>query len=77
MASYRKRSNKWQARISRTGLEPITKTFGSLNDAERWARVIETQLDLGTYAESSEAKRTTVADLIGRYRREVILIYTP
>ena len=71
MASYRKRLNKWQVRIHRLGIEPIARSFESRADAERWAREIETRLDSGSYADHSEAKRTTLSDLIERYRHEV------
>jgi integrase len=71
MASYRKRLNKWQVRIHRLGNKPITKSFKNRADADRWARHIESQMDTGVYTDLSEAKRTTIADLIERYRQDV------
>jgi hypothetical protein len=38
MANFRKRSNKWQARVQRKNYPSRTKTFVNLNDAKLWAR---------------------------------------
>lgn len=71
MASYRKRLNKWQARVHNQGIKAVTKSFGNHANAERWARQVESRLDAGSYAEHSEARRTTVTDLIERYWQDV------
>lgn len=47
MASFRKRQNKWQARIQRKGFPDITKSFSQFSVASQWARKIERELDLG------------------------------
>ena len=49
MASFRQRSNKWQARVSRDGYPDQVKTFGVRVDAERWARSVEAEMDKGSY----------------------------
>ena len=41
MASFRKRQNKWQARIQRKGQPTITKSFNQFSVASQWARKIE------------------------------------
>ena len=71
MASIRRRSDKWQARITRRGFTPVTKSFLNKADAERWARQAEAQLDQGTFVNTAEAQRTTIAEIIERYRLEV------
>ena len=71
MASIRKHGNKWQIRITRRGCATATKSFVNKSDAERWGRQVETQLDRGTFIDNSEAQRTSLADAIERYRREV------
>ncbi len=71
MASFRQRNNKWQARISRDGHPEQVKTFEAKADAERWARSVESDMDKGHFVSVSEAQRTTLADLIQRYLREV------
>ena len=71
MASIRKHGTKWQVRIIRRGYTPISKSFVTKPDAERWSRKIETQIDQGSFVDTTEAQRTTVADIIERYRLEV------
>ena len=71
MASFRQRSNKWQARISRDGHPDQVKTFETKADAERWARSVESEMDKGHFVSVSEAQRTTLGDVIERYLVEV------
>ncbi|MFM7009673.1 MAG: tyrosine-type recombinase/integrase, partial [Betaproteobacteria bacterium] len=40
-------------------------------DAEKWARALETEIDRGLFVDISEAQRTTFGDLIARYLVEV------
>ena len=71
MASIRYRQNRWQARVRRRGYPDETKTFTTRQDAEKWARSIETDIDKGQFVNVSEAQRTTFGDLIARYLAEV------
>jgi integrase len=71
MASFRQRSNKWQARVSRDGYPDQVKTFEARVDAERWARSVETAMDKGAFVDTQEAQRTTLRELILRYAQEV------
>jgi len=71
MAAFRYRNNKWQARIQRKGKRTIAKSFISKQDAEKWARSIEVDLDKNTYINTSLAEKTTFKELIERYMREV------
>lgn len=71
MASFRQRGGKWQARVLREGYPDQTKTFETKADAEKWARAIESEIDKGQFVNVSEAQRTTLGDLIGRYLVEV------
>lgn len=73
MAAIAQRENgKWQAKIRRTGAPPISKTFATKADAERWARSVERDLDTGSFLPTDEADRTTFADALDRYRREAL-----
>ncbi|MBU3636981.1 site-specific integrase [Polynucleobacter sp. es-MAR-4] len=72
MASIRNRQGKWQARIIRKGYAPITKSFLAKQDAERWARQIESDIDKGSYTNSVFADRTTFSEVIQRYIQEVV-----
>jgi hypothetical protein len=47
MATLRNRTGKWQARVVRKGHAPLTKTFQTKQDAERWARQVESDMDKG------------------------------
>jgi integrase len=71
MASIRQRNGKWQARVIRKGHPPQARTFSSKQDAERWARGVETEIDRGSYTSRTEADRTTLGDVIARYCAEV------
>lgn len=41
-------------------------------DAEAWSRMNEKQMDKGIYLDRSEAARTTLGEILLRYKREVI-----
>ena len=71
MATFRNRDGKWQARVRRQGYAGITKSFTTLQDAEKWARSIEIELDKNTYTNTNLAEKTTFKVLIERYMREV------
>ncbi len=73
MAAIAQRENgKWQAKIRRTGAPPISKTFATKADAERWARATERDLDTGSFLPTDEADKTTFSDALDRYRREAL-----
>jgi integrase len=76
MATIRSRKNKhgnvvWQAIIRKQGQQALSKTFDYKEDAQRWARAIEREMDTSTFIPSSVAERTTVAEVLDRYQREV------
>lgn len=71
MASIRRRGNRWQARVARKGFEPEAKTFSSKQDAEKWSRSIEREMDIGTYTSRTIAESTTLGQVLKRYRTEV------
>ena len=73
MATIRKHRDKYQARVRRKGYPAITKSFSRLSDAKEWAREIERQADRRELAPiSKELDKTTLADLVRRYRAEVV-----
>jgi hypothetical protein len=74
MASYRKRqSGRWQAQIRRKGYRPQTRSFRTKTAAEAWVRSIETEMDQGCFLPQNEVARTTLGELLERYRREVTI----
>ena len=76
MATFRKRPgpggrSAWQAQIIRRGHEPQYRTFDTKAEAEAWARQIESEIDRGVFVSRAEATRTTIAEALSRYGREV------
>lgn len=71
MATFRKRGERWQVRIQRRGHPPLTKSFLTRQDADKWARLTESELERGLYICPAEAQRTTLAEALDRYKREV------
>ena len=69
MASIRNRNGVWQARITRKGQEPVSKSFTTRHDAERWARQIETQIDQGRFVSLKQDERTTAKEMRDMFQR--------
>lgn len=71
MASISYRNNRWHVRVGRKGHPSETRSFGTRQDAERWARGLEADMDRGAYMPLGEAQPITLGDLIERYLVEV------
>ncbi|RIX44607.1 MAG: site-specific integrase [Rhodocyclales bacterium GT-UBC] len=71
MASIRERNGRWQARVTRNGFMPETRSFDSHDAAVKWARAIEAEIDKGVFVSLKEAERTTLKDILNRYSDEV------
>jgi integrase len=69
MASFRKRGDKWQARVHRKDHSPVVRSFNTKTDAVKWARHTESQLDLGTLA--PKAAMPPLMRIVDRYLAEV------
>lgn len=67
MASIRKHGNGWQARVRRLGFPVEIKTFSTKSEAERWSRLMESEMDRGLFVSRAEAEKTTFGDIIQRY----------
>ena len=70
MAAIRKRSDKWQARVKRNG-QSLDKTFLTKADAERWARIVESDIERGVFKSPSELSGLTLKAALLRYGQEV------
>ena len=57
MASIRKRGARWQVQIRRQGYPQLIKSFQTREDAMRWARLRETELDRGIIPDIYPQKR--------------------
>lgn len=72
MATIRKRGPyQWEARIRRKGWPLQCKTFEKKQDAEEWARDIESEMGRGIFTSRKEAENTTLTEALDRYAREV------
>lgn len=71
MATFEQReSGYWQAKIRRKGYPTHSKTFRLRDDAEKWARQIESEMDRGVFTSANEAERTTLSDLIKVFKAD-------
>lgn len=71
MATITKRVTGYQAQIRRKGFPAVSKMFDSRRDAEAWARLYESEMDRGLYLDRTPAERTTLGELLERYRKEI------
>ena len=72
MASIRKRKYKtkpptFQVQIRRVGSSPIAKSFLTREDAIKWARKTERELDQGSFNNYQASAKVTMGDLFKRY----------
>ena len=72
MATFRKRSNSWQARVQLTGYPDQSKSFKSYAEAVTWARKVESDIDTGSTAHLLKANnKVLLKELLERYKSEV------
>ncbi len=76
MASFRKRvvdgQVRWDATVTRRAAPRQTRTFQTKHAAERWARETERDVERGAWRSTEFAERTSVGQLLSRYREEVL-----
>ncbi|MDO9204100.1 MAG: hypothetical protein Q8S46_09370 [Methylotenera sp.] len=74
MATFRKRSNAWQARIQRNDYPDISKSFKTRAEALVWARKMESEIDGGIIAEQVKVNiKVLLRELLERYKNEVTI----
>lgn len=71
MATFQKRSGSWRAIIRKKGFPPISATFDTKAQAERWAKQIETEMAQSRFIDTREADALSIADALQRYEREI------
>jgi integrase len=72
MATFQLRKNgKVTAKIRRHGITK-SETFSKREDAEAWARKVESEIERGLWRDTTEAERTTIADICKDYRNKVL-----
>jgi integrase len=62
----------YRAKVRLKGFPPESATFTRKTDADRWAQQTEAQMREGRYFKAAEAKRHTLADLLDRYKKEIL-----
>ena len=71
MATLRKRRNKWEARVRRSGFKTVSKSFIKKTDADAWARHIEICFDRGEIPAAPSEAQKTFADIAQRYLKDI------
>jgi integrase len=57
----------WQAQVRKKGYPPQIKTFDRKTDAERWAKMVEHQMEAALWKDAKEASRVTLSEALERY----------
>ncbi|CAJ3304221.1 phage integrase family protein [Burkholderia pseudomallei] len=65
-------SGTWKATIRRVGWPTVARTFRTKRDAEDWARRTEDEMVRGVFIQRAPSEKTTVADALDRYEREIV-----
>jgi len=63
---------RYRVQIRMKGQSAQTATFDRLTDAKRWAQQTETEMRTGRYLKTAASKKHTVAEMIERYRRDIL-----
>jgi hypothetical protein len=73
MASIRRRGDKWQVQVRRSGQRSVARTFHAKKDAEAWARQMEVLADKKELPSKPpcELGQITLGDLVERYRDNI------
>lgn len=62
---------QWQAKVRRKGFPSQSRTFMYKNDAEKWVRTVERELETSGFVDRREAEKTTLASILKRYQKEI------
>ena len=73
MASIMKRQNKWRVQIRKKGYRYFSKTFLSKDNAIRWARRIEYEMDAGRHT-LHNGEDYTLGELLTKYMNEITIL---
>jgi len=56
----------WQVRIRKKGFPQQVKTFRAKAEAEAWAKSVESEMERGSWRDTSEAHATTLGEALSR-----------
>lgn len=62
---------QYEAQINRKNYPRQSRTFETKADAEKWARLVESEMDRGIFVSRTEAENTTLKEALERYLNEV------
>lgn len=62
---------QWQAKIRKDGFPHQSRTFMYREDAEKWVRAIERELETAGFIDRKEAEKKTLSEILTRYQQEV------
>jgi integrase len=62
---------QWQAKVRRMGFPTQSRTFSYKEDAEKWVRAVERELETSGFVDRREADKNTLGEVLRRYQREV------
>lgn len=72
MGNIKKRGEmQWQARVRRDGFPHQTKTFMYRDDAEKWVRALEREMETTGFVDRKKADTHSLAKILEQYRDEV------
>jgi len=62
---------QWQAKVRKQGFPNQSRTFMYKEDAEKWVRAVERELETSGFVDRREAEKNTLGDVLRRYQKEV------
>jgi len=72
MGTITKRGDlQWQAKVRRKGSPSQSRTFTYREDAEKWVRAVEHELETSGFVNRREAEKNTLAEVLKRYQKEI------
>ncbi|MBK1630646.1 hypothetical protein CKO31_07790 [Thiohalocapsa halophila] len=72
MPTIRKRGNRYHVQVRKKGQSPLTKSFSKKADALTWAKTVESEMERGVFLDTTQAQQQTVAEVLERYREEIL-----
>lgn len=62
---------QWRAKVRRKGFPEQSRTFTYKEDAEKWVRMVESELETTGFIDRREAEKNSLAEILKRYQREI------
>ncbi len=62
---------QWQAKVRRRGFPTQSRTFSYKEDAEKWVRAVERELETSGFVDRREADKNTFGDVLRKYQKDV------